>query len=276
MKRFEDLTFADHYMFEKVLQNAEICKELLERLLKIQIERLEYPELEKTISPYYESRGVRLDVYVKGSGEVFDIELQNSADLLPLRTRYYQSMLDADNLIKGGHYSELPRSFIIFICTIDPFGAGRPVYTFRSRCDEDTALLLEDRTVRKFFNTTAWQRETDMAIKSLLEYTCNKRPVDDLTKRIDSLVGSIKKKETNRKEYSTLNIHDQDTFRRGKSEGAHEKAVETARNLLLKDIPSGVIAECTALPLEVVEQLRQEILATESQHATESPSPRRS
>ena len=65
MKKFEDLTFADHYMFEKVLQNKEICKELLERLLKIKIERLEYPEIEKEISPYYESKGVRLDVYVK-------------------------------------------------------------------------------------------------------------------------------------------------------------------------------------------------------------------
>ena len=26
-KKFEDLTFADHYIFEKVLQNAEICQE---------------------------------------------------------------------------------------------------------------------------------------------------------------------------------------------------------------------------------------------------------
>ena len=32
MKKFEDLTFTDHYMFEKVLQNKDICKELLERL----------------------------------------------------------------------------------------------------------------------------------------------------------------------------------------------------------------------------------------------------
>ena len=69
------------YIFEKVLQNAEICQELLERLLKIKIEHIEYPEIEKTISPYYETKGVRLDVYVKDSDKVFDIELQNSADV---------------------------------------------------------------------------------------------------------------------------------------------------------------------------------------------------
>ena len=67
MKKFENLKFTDHYMFEKVLQNHEICKELLERLLKIKIDHLEYPEIEKTISPYYETRGVRLDVYLKDS-----------------------------------------------------------------------------------------------------------------------------------------------------------------------------------------------------------------
>ena len=56
---------SDDYMFGYVMRNPEISKELLERLLKIKIERLEYPELQKSISPYYEAKGVRLDVYVK-------------------------------------------------------------------------------------------------------------------------------------------------------------------------------------------------------------------
>ena len=73
-KKFDDLTFADHYMFEKVLQNPEICQELIERLLKIKIDHIEYPEIEKTISPYYETKGVRLDVYIKDSDKVFDDE----------------------------------------------------------------------------------------------------------------------------------------------------------------------------------------------------------
>ena len=116
-KKFEDLTFADHYIFEKVLhENQDICKELLERLLKIKIDHIEYPEIEKTISPYYETKGVRLDVYIKDSDKVFDIELQNAIDFdLAFRTRYYQSMIDTDNLLKGEHYSKLPESFIIFI-----------------------------------------------------------------------------------------------------------------------------------------------------------------
>ena len=46
---------------------------------------------------------------------------------------------------------------------------------------------------------------------------------------------------------------------RGRSEGitqgAYQKAVETARNLLSKNIPQIVIAECTGLSIEEIEKL---------------------
>ena len=270
MKKFDDLTFTDHYMFEKVLQNKDICKELLERLLKIKIERLEYPEIEKTISPYYDSKGIRLDVYVKDCDKVFDIELQNSPDLLGLRTRYYQSMLDADNLIKGEHFSELPQSFIIFICTQDPFKKDLPIYTFRNRCDENLDTVLDDFAVKKFYNANAYAKENDIEIKSFLQYICNKEPVDDFTDKINNLVTTIKQQEFNRKEYSTVNIHDQDTFRRGKLEGITQgiqqgitqgelqAKIETAKKLLKEKISIEIVIRTTDLPKETIEQLAKE------------------
>ncbi len=107
-KPIEELTFTDDFMFGYVLHNPEICKELLEQLLQIKIDHVEYPKLQETINSYYDSKGVRLDVYVKDSNRIFDIEIQNSVDItLPKRTRYYQSMLDIDNLLKGEEYSEL-------------------------------------------------------------------------------------------------------------------------------------------------------------------------
>jgi len=279
MKKFEELTFSDHYMFEKVLQNKDICKELLERLLKIKIKRLEYPEIEKTISPYYETRGVRLDVYVKDSDKVFDIELQNFTDLLGLRTRYYQSMIDADNLIKGEHYSDLPQSFIIFICIQDPFKQDLPIYTFQNRCNENTDILLDDKTTKKFFNANSYNKEEDVEIKAFLEYICKQEPVDNFTDKISTIINNIKQQETNKREYESMNIHDQDTFRRGKQEGlqegleqgiqqgiqqgmqqgiqqgVQEAKLETARKLLLKNVDIAIISDCTGLSLETIEQI---------------------
>ena len=76
-KPIEELTFTDDFMFGHILHNPEICKELLEQLLQIKIDHVEYPKLQETINSYYDSKGVRLDVYVKDSNRVFDIEIQN-------------------------------------------------------------------------------------------------------------------------------------------------------------------------------------------------------
>ena len=53
MKPLEDLTFTDDFMFGYVMRQPEICKEMLERLLKIKIEKLEYPELQKYNDPQF-------------------------------------------------------------------------------------------------------------------------------------------------------------------------------------------------------------------------------
>ena len=46
IKPIEELELADDYMIMAVMSDEEICKELLDRLLKIKIEKVEYPELQ--------------------------------------------------------------------------------------------------------------------------------------------------------------------------------------------------------------------------------------
>ena len=43
-------------------------------------------------------------------------------------------------------------------------------------------------------------------------------------------------------------------------EGAEQTKIETAKNMIHKNIPLETIAECTELPLEKVIQLKEEIL----------------
>ncbi len=93
IKPFEDLTFHDDFMFGLVMQDKEICREALECLLGIKIDRLEYIEPQKTIVPVYTSHGIRLDVYVNDGNKVYD---------------------------------ELRESIIIFLCRFDPFKKGIP------------------------------------------------------------------------------------------------------------------------------------------------------
>ncbi len=120
--KWEELSISNDFLFGKVMQNPELCKELLQRILPdLNIERIEYPELQKNINVDMDAHSVRLDVYVKDDKEtVYDIEMQVShTKELPKRSWYYQSMIDLQLIDKGQLYDELKRSYVIFICPFD-------------------------------------------------------------------------------------------------------------------------------------------------------------
>ena len=101
---WEELTISNDFLFGKVMQDAELCKELLQRILPdLNIDRIVYPELQKTISLDLDAKSIRLDVYVKdGRGTIYDIEMQViDTKELPKRTRYYQSIIDLQLIDKG-------------------------------------------------------------------------------------------------------------------------------------------------------------------------------
>ena len=80
------------------MSDNEIWKELLERLLEIDIEKIEMPENQKTIDLLLESKGIRLDIYVKDeSNTVYNVEMQRGKHRnIPKRLRYYQGNIDLD------------------------------------------------------------------------------------------------------------------------------------------------------------------------------------
>lgn len=64
-------------MFKLVMSHKRICKHLLEIILGIKIRKLIKPETEKAMKIGYESKGIRLDVYVEDDANtVYDIEMQ--------------------------------------------------------------------------------------------------------------------------------------------------------------------------------------------------------
>ena len=213
-KPVEELTFTDDFMFGTVMKNQFICKGVIERLLHIKVGKIEYPSLQKTIAPFYESKGIRLDVYVSDSERVFDIEIQTSIPpFLPKRTRYYQSLMDVDNLLRGQSYAELKESYVIFICTQDPFGKGLPVYEFRNICTADGTLFLDDKSYKVFYNVGAYGKEDEPELSALLKYLCERRATSGFTQHIDALVEKAKRNEKFRSWYMSLNIHEDDLRR---------------------------------------------------------------
>ena len=277
-KQWEELTIQDNFLFQKVMQNQRICKYL--------IEKITFPEGEKSIDNRYDSKSIRLDVYVHDeSGHVYDIEMQctnGDEGELPKRTRYYQGMIDMDELKKGQYYTELKESFIIFICTFDPFGENLPMYTFRHRCIEKEGLELGDLSTKIFLNAKGESDALDPDIAAFLRYVDGKAAEGAFTKEVNEEVIRIKEHKEMRREYMTLLMELQKYKTEGMQEGIEigmkqgmkqgmekgmEKGMEQGMekkgrtvimNLLKLNMPIDNIAAATESPIPYVKEIARE------------------
>ena len=283
-KPIEELTFTDDGMFQAVLHQENVCADLIERLLHVKVSRVEYPELEKQIAPFFTTKGVRLDVYLKDEDKIIDIEIQcYRQKALGKRTRYYQSMIDMDSLMKGQPYPQLKESYILFICKDDPFETGEkdekgkekyyglPCYTFRNICEENPEVNLNDKSLKVVYNASAYEQEKDKKVRDFLSYVFNGQAgEDDFTNRLEAIVEKLKDDDKFRSDYAAMNLHDYDLTRRaeevgiekGKEMGRDEKAIEAAKKLLRMKLGTHEqIAQAQELPLEKVQELAEEIAA---------------
>lgn len=282
-KIIDGLTFANDFVFGKVMENKQICKEVLQRLLKIKISRLFYPKLQKELKPYFDRKSIRLDVFAADSKRNFDVEMQiiDKGDL-PQRMRYYQSLMDVDTLLKGHEYGELKESYVIFICLFDPFGKGLPVYEFSNLCEQDSQIKFDDKTRKVVYNVNAYKSEQDKKIHALLEYVKTKIPTDTFTIKLDNMVEEIKLSSKFRREYMIQNLALSDARRMGRNEGRtegiseglkkgrNEMALATAKNLLSFGVNTlEQISQATGLALETVQKLAAEYANSKPQLSTE-------
>ena len=242
LEKWERLTFADNFIFCKVLNdNVDICKELLELLLEIKIEKIELPSAEYSLKTDFHSRGVRFDVYVKdGGGRSFDIEIQTAhATSLAKRARYYQGLMDVDSVHTGMDYSKLKESYVIFLCMGDAFGKKLPRYTFRYICEEDGGLRMNDGTVNIFFNARMYDKMETEGLRSFFRFLCGMKPTSDFTDRLSALVERTKLSAQWRHSYMTW----EQEMKYQARELAQELAPEIAREMaedMAKDMAEGI------------------------------------
>ena len=172
--KWNKLTLRNNFMFRLVMEKQELCKKLIECILGIKIKSISYMEHEKSFEANLKSKGIRLDLFViDEDGVAYDIEMQmdNSyKEFLGRRTRYYVSTMDNNALKKGERYSQLRKSYVIFICTFDPFGRGLAKYTFNAICNEDHSLVLGDGVTRVFINTEGDRHRISKELASLIGY----------------------------------------------------------------------------------------------------------
>ena len=228
MKKYEELELRDDFMFSRIMSNPKFVKPLLETILGVKIRKIVYPQTQKTIDLSLQAKGIRLDVYVEDDqNTVFNLEMQTSDGAnLPKRMRYYQGMIDLNILDKGQDYTTLKKSYVIFICTFDPFGEGRHIYTFCNTCQENTALTLDDDAVKIILSTKGTMDDVSPEMKRILDYIDGKGASDEYTKQLEEAVCSARQNERWRLDYMTLEYEYRQRYLEGKEEGREEGRAE--------------------------------------------------
>jgi len=265
-KPYDELTFTDGFMFYLAMQDEEICKGVIERLLGINIKKIEYVNTEETLKVDYEAKSIRLDVYTEADGKIYDVEVQTyKEDDIGKRLRYYQSVIDIDNLKHGQTYSQLKESIIIFIATKDLLKGNLARYTFSNICHENNKIKLNDKTMKVIYNLKGSFDDLKPAEKELLEYMAHGKSSNKFTDKIDSKVENLKKQEHWRREYMTwemtmLRVQEiarKDGVAEGLAQGAHDAKIESARKMLDAGLPIEQICKFVELPADEIKDLQR-------------------
>ncbi len=255
-KKWKTATIANNFIFYKIMRhNPDVCTELLEILLEMEIDHIEMHG-EETIETDFGSKVIRLDVYAKNNTHAFNLEMQ-AADTkeLPERSRYYQGCIDVDTLQSGQKYKELKDSYVIFICISDIFEKGLPCYRFENICIENNSIHLNDRAYKYFFIAANCDKILNEKQKAFMELVFGRKPSDKFTERLAQLTEEAKHNTEWKRQYMEWERQRTYDYENGKEagvvEGAQKKAVEDARKLLAdKKYTAEEISALLQIPVE--------------------------
>lgn len=214
--KYESLTISDDFIFGKVMQEKENCIGMLERLTGNLISDDIVINNQHTLKVAVDGKSVRYDIYVEDkSCAMYDAEMQNSDNqvVLPKRARFYQGLMDLNYLEVGNEYRSLVDSYVIFICTFDPFGRKFCCYEFENNCagyDEITGISLGDGRKIYIYNTKGTVINVDNDTLKFLKFIDEGVPLDDYTKRLQSSVAMARLNKEWKVEYMKTYLHDSD------------------------------------------------------------------
>lgn len=223
-------TIMNNYVFSMVMREPKRIKPLLEYILGKKIHAIKVLEAEKVLKEKYESKGVRLDLYVEDEeGIIYNVEVQTTNKRnLDKRMRYYQALLDITFFPAGADYNLLRKSYVIFICSYDPYKQSRYIYTFRSRCDQDVELLFGDNAVKVVVNTKGTVGDISPELKEAITYLDSGEVTGEYSKELDEAVQDLINNEERGQEYMMLMTYAAEQ----RAEGKYINKVEQVRGWL--------------------------------------------
>ena len=238
MKSWQDLKLTDDYLFSQIMREEDFCKLFLEMLMGIKIQKVVYLEAQKEVNLFPQSKGIRMDVYLEGDGEIYNIEMQTVRKTnLVKRMRYYHSAIDVDSLLRGNPYDQLKKSFVIFICNFDLCGDGFPVYESITTWKQNGKEIGDEQT-KIVYNIGAFEKAQDPRLKALLRYLSTETVTDEARTLAEKVAAFKRHFPDGRPHMKELDLYDK--WCEGKEEGIKEGIKEGRQEGLSEGIQKGL------------------------------------
>ncbi len=274
MKSWEDLTLIDDYLFSQIMKDEEFCKLFLEMLMGIKITKVIYLEAQKEVNLFPQTKGIRMDVYLEGDNEIYNIEMQTGhKHNLVKRMRYYHSAIDVDSLLRGNPYDQLKKSYVIFICNFDLCGDGFPVYESQTVWKQN-GREIGDEQIKVVYNTSAFEKAQDPRLRALLQYLSTATVTDEARPIADKVV-AFKRLFPDGRPHMKYELDLYDKWSEGRVEGIKEGIeqgrkegieqgqkngiLQTALKALKQGVPLETVASFTGISITELEKLQHTV-----------------
>ena len=290
-KKIERLPITNDYIFKRVFAyegNESILKDLLEAILKIDIQKIEIKNPEIVPFTKEEKRGL-LDIKVRlDNGTIIDIEMQikNEKNTEERSTMYLGKMI-SEQLQSGEEYNLLKKSIVIFITN----------YNFLKRNSyHNVGKMKFDNTIKEEYVDVGYVKEDEIASKYLeihyIElpkfvkrnpekytkldqwmclFTQNREGIEMAEKenkeikRAVRALDFISADEKERERYNSIIMAEYNrkvTEGKVREEGAEEEKIKIARKMLSENIALETIIKITELSKEEIQKIKEEIHRT--------------
>jgi predicted transposase/invertase (TIGR01784 family) len=155
-KVFEDDIEATEFLLKIILQRDDL--EVIESKGQVSIKNLL-------------GRSIRLDIKAKDkSGKLYNIEVQRADEgAEEKRARYYSSILDANTLLPGQDFNDLPETYVIFITEHDVLKAKMPLYHINRKIEENGMTFCDESHI--IYVNGEYRAENDLG-KLMHDFSC--------------------------------------------------------------------------------------------------------
>ncbi len=153
-KIISSLTLMDDLFMKVVLQDSKCTEFILQTIMDNAKLKLKKQILQKNLSNLH-GHSLILDCLCEDeANNIYNIEIQNNiSGAQPKRARYHAALLDMHSLKRGNDFTQLPRSYVIFITAKDVLHGQQQIYHVE-RIIRESGKPFSDESHIIYFNTS--------------------------------------------------------------------------------------------------------------------------